>query len=66
MTIEVNGKTMEHVEGETITALLKRMNYVFPLIVVKIDGQLVKEPEYPTTVVPDGSEVKIVHLISGG
>ena len=66
MTIEVNGKEVEFVEGETIGQLIKRMNFVFPLIVVKIDGELVKKPAFETTKFPDGATIQIIHLISGG
>lgn len=66
MTIEVNGKEVEFVEDETISQLIKRMNFVFPLIVVKIDGKLVKKPVFDSTKFLDGASIQIVHLISGG
>ena len=66
MTITVNGNEIDFVEGETITQLLKRMNFVFPLIVVKIDGQLVKKPAFGSTTFPDGASIQMIHLISGG
>ena len=66
MTIEVNGNQIDFVEDETITQLLKRMNFVFPLIVVKIDGKLVKKPAFGTTVFQDGANIQMIHLISGG
>ena len=66
MAIEVNGKELEYVQGETITALLKRMNYTFPLIVVKVNGGLVKKPVFETTTFDDGATIQIIHLISGG
>ena len=66
MAIEVNGKSMDFIEGETMTKLLKRMNYNFPLIVVKIDGDLVKKPDFETTTFDDGASIQIIHLISGG
>ena len=66
MSITVNGKTVDHVNQETVSDLLKRMHYTFPLIIVKINGKLVKKKEYKTTVIPDDSEIKVIHLISGG
>jgi len=66
MTINVNGNEIDFVKGETITQLMKRMNFVFPLIVVKIDGQLVKKPAFDTTTFPDGADIQMIHLISGG
>ena len=66
MSITVNGKTIEHIKQETISDLLKRMHYTFPLIIVKINGKLIKKKDYKETVILDKSEVKVIHLISGG
>jgi sulfur carrier protein len=66
MTIEVNTRTMDWVENETVQALLDRMEYNFPLIIVKVDGSLVPKEEYPVHIIKDGSIVEVVHLISGG
>ena len=37
--IEVNGKNVDFVENETVKDLLKRMRYIFPNVVVKINGE---------------------------
>ena len=66
MSITVNGKTIEYVKQETVSDLLKRMHYTFPLIIVKINGKLIKKDAYKTAVIPDDSEVNVIHLISGG
>ena len=64
--IIVNGKNVDFVENETISGLLKRMKYVFPNVVVKINGELVKRTDFLSTIVPDKSEVSVIHMISGG
>lgn len=64
--IIVNGKNVDFVENETISGLLKRMKYVFPNVVVKINGELVKRTDFVGTIVPDNSEVSVIHMISGG
>ncbi len=66
MSIEVNKNSMAWVEDETIKQLLKRMNYTFPLVVVKIDGRVIPKAKYSETIVPDNSSVEVIHLISGG
>jgi len=66
MSIKVNGKTVDYVDHETVTDLLKRMHYTFPLIIIKIDGKLVKKQDYSTTFIPDNADIKAIHLISGG
>jgi sulfur carrier protein len=53
-------------EGLTVSALLERFRYTFPLIVVKIDGEVIPPVEYPTRAIPDGADVRVIHLVAGG
>ena len=53
-------------EGLTVSALLARFRYTFPHIIVKIDGQVIPPAEYPTHAIPDGADVRVIHLIAGG
>lgn len=64
--IKVNGDSLEHRVGMTIQDVLKAKNYVFPLLVVKVDGELVARDAYAKHVVPDGATVEVIHLMSGG
>jgi thiamine biosynthesis protein ThiS len=66
MTIEINGKEQAFVENETVKQLLKRMNYIFPLVVVKINGTVVPRKDFSEVIVPDESTINILHMISGG
>ena len=66
MAITVNGRKEEYVEGETVKGLLRRLNYVFPLVVVKVGDHVISKGDYDTTLVPDGESVEILHLTSGG
>ena len=50
----------------TIDQLLKIKNYTFKMMVVKINGSLVKRPEYANAQINEGDDVMILHLISGG
>jgi thiamine biosynthesis protein ThiS len=36
------------------------------MLVIKINGTLVKKTEYETAEIHDGDEVHVLHLISGG
>lgn len=65
-TITVNGNTVEWEPGLTVTALLAKMNYTFRMLVIKVNGTLVKKDRYADTLVPAGAEVAVIHLISGG
>ena len=65
--IRVNNRDeIEWEEGLTVSALLDRLCYTFPHIIVTIDEQLVPREEYPTRTIPDGAKVWVVHLIAGG
>ena len=64
--ITVNSKKTDYKEGLTVRALLEQMKFVFPMLVIKINGKLVDRNRYDSTSVADGDKVDIVHLISGG
>jgi sulfur carrier protein len=65
-TIKVNQETIDWEENMTIDRVLKIMNYTFKMIVVKVNGDLVKKEDYNTKIIPEGAEVQIIHLIAGG
>lgn len=65
-TINVNQETIDWEENLTIDRVLKIMNYTFKMIVVKVNGELVKKEDYDTKIIPEGAEVQIIHLIAGG
>jgi sulfur carrier protein len=53
-------------EGLTITELLALKKFTFKMLIIKINGQLVKQEGYSTTFIKDGDDVMVLHLISGG
>jgi thiamine biosynthesis protein ThiS len=67
MKITVNNNEVS-MAGETLSVreLLNEMNFTFPLIVVKVNGHLVRKEEYERIFVGDGDNVEAIHLISGG
>ena len=52
--------------GISVSELLVLKNFTFKLLIVKINGQLVKKDEYDLTMIHDGDDVTVLHLISGG
>lgn len=66
MSIEVNGRKVDWVENETIKQLLKRLKYTFPLVVVKINNEVIPRKDFSNVVVPDNSKIDVIHMISGG
>jgi sulfur carrier protein len=65
--IRVNNRNdMEWEEGLTVSGLLERLRYSFPHIIVKVNGEVVPPEEFPTRTIPDGADVRVIHLIAGG
>ncbi len=64
--IEVNGKKVDWVENETVSQLLKRVRYIFPLVVVKINDKVILKKDFSTYSIPDNSKIAVIHMISGG
>ena len=64
--ITVNTDPMDWREGMTIADILKARNYIFRMIAVFINGELIKRGTYEKAVVPDGADVQVIHMISGG
>ncbi len=66
MTIEVNGRTVEWKDNEAVTQLLKRVGYIFPLVIVKINDSVIPRKDFPHVTIPDKAVIKVIHMISGG
>jgi thiamine biosynthesis protein ThiS len=64
--ISVNGETLAHTPGMTVADILRVKNFVFRMLVVQVNGQIVKRSDYAATTVPDDADVQVIHLISGG
>jgi sulfur carrier protein len=64
--IKVNGENSDWSSGTTVSDIIREKNYRFPLLIVRINGVLVPRDSYSSTEIPDGSEVDVIHLMSGG
>ncbi len=50
----------------TVKELLEVKNFSFKMLVIKVNGKLIKKTEYESTGLQDGDNVMVLHLISGG
>jgi thiamine biosynthesis protein ThiS len=67
MHIILNSNPVEIATGPmTVNELLRDRNFTFRMLVIRINGELVKKTDYDTALVKDGDEVSVLHLISGG
>ncbi|TSA38653.1 MAG: sulfur carrier protein ThiS [Porphyromonadaceae bacterium] len=67
MNIQLNNSP-DQLPGESLTIrdILLIKKFTFPNLVIKINGQLIRKPQYESAVVHEGDVVEIIHLISGG
>ena len=66
MSIEVNGRKFDWHKNESVKKMLKRVKYTFPLVVVKINDEIVLRSEFEKTIIPNNSKIEVIHMISGG
>jgi len=64
--IKVNSRDLEWQEGLTVQRLLELKEYTYVKIFVKINGRIVEKEDYETTLIQDGDDVKVIHLLAGG
>jgi thiamine biosynthesis protein ThiS len=67
MNIILNNRE-EVIEADNITVneLLKIKNFTWKMLVIKINGKVLKRQEYETIRINDGDDVSVFHLITGG
>ena len=67
MKIHLNNRDEEFEKEQlTINELLEEKNFSFKMLVIKVNGTLVKKNEYETHLINNGDDVMVLHLISGG
>lgn len=67
MKLQVNGEERELGDGTaTIAALLTELRYSFPLLIIRINGELIPRENYSNAAIATGDDVDIYHLVSGG
>ena len=62
----VNGNKLSWKEGLVVADALKMMNYTFKMLVIKMNGELIKRENWQTTPIPENADINVIHLISGG
>lgn len=65
ITLNNNAEEIPGVEI-SVTQLLEFKKYTFRMLIIKINGIIVKRDEYATALIHDGDNVDVIHLISGG
>jgi thiamine biosynthesis protein ThiS len=67
MNIILNNNPESFEKSEmSISEILASKNFIFKMLVIKINDKVIKKDEYETTIVKEGDNVVILHLVSGG
>jgi len=66
MAILVNGESYAWRQGLTIAQLIDEKKFSFPLKTVFVNGKRIPKSEHNKTILADGDEVQVLHLMSGG
>jgi sulfur carrier protein len=64
--ITINGENVEYESSLTVFDMLKNRGFVFPLLIVRINGKLISRDSYDKTQISDGDRVDVIHMMSGG
>lgn len=62
----LNNRPEEWQAGMSITDLLEQKRFTFKMLVIKVNGELIKKKDYQNTIIPENADVKVIHLMSGG
>lgn len=50
----------------TVEQLLALKNFSFELLIVRVNGELVKKDNYSSTLIKEGDNVQVIHVFGGG
>jgi sulfur carrier protein len=64
--ITAKGKQLDWHEGMTVKEILDALGYTFPLVLVRVDGELVKKSQWTELSVPDGASIDVQPVVAGG
>ena len=66
MRIQLNGDPLDLPDGETVAALLTRLELTGRRVAVELNLDIVPRSQHAETTLNDGHSVEVVHAIGGG
>lgn len=66
MHIQLNGEPFELPVGETVAALLARLELTGRRVAVELNMDIVPRSQHAETVLAEGDTLEVVHAIGGG
>lgn len=66
ISVTINGKQVELPSETTVSAYLASRDLKERLVVVELNGTILKRSEFSSTVLAAGDKIEIVHFVGGG
>ncbi|MDD1013948.1 sulfur carrier protein ThiS [Pseudomonas rubra] len=66
MRIQLNGEPFEVADGESVAALLNRLDLAGRRVAVELNLDIVPRSQHEATALSEGDQVEVVHAIGGG
>ncbi|MHA6198411.1 sulfur carrier protein ThiS [Pseudomonas wadenswilerensis] len=66
MRIQLNGEPFELPDGESVAALLNRLDLTGRRVAVELNLDIVPRSQHDSTALNEGDQVEVVHAIGGG
>ncbi|MDD0973624.1 sulfur carrier protein ThiS [Pseudomonas fontis] len=66
MRIQLNGEPFELPDGESVAALLIRLELTGRRVAVELNLDIVPRSQHDATALREGDQVEVVHAIGGG
>lgn len=66
MRIQLNGEPYELPSGESVAALLARLDLAGRRVAVELNQDIVPRSQHDSTALCEGDQVEVVHAIGGG
>ena len=66
MRIQLNGEPFELPDGESVAALLNRLDPAGRRVAVELNLDIVPRSQHDSTALNEGDQVEVVHAIGGG
>ena len=64
--IRLNNNPYPYREGMTVRSVMEEKGFVFQDIVVKINGQVIRDEAWYSTAIHDEDDVQMIHIFGGG
>ncbi len=67
ITLNHNPEVLDTNKDEiSVEQLLALKNFTFELLIVRVNGDLVKKDNYSSTLIKEGDNVQVIHVFGGG